>query len=173
MESCIFSDGPRYIQDHTEGRLDFVNKEVSAYIAGFFDGDGSVRLQLQPRKRAKFGFRLRAVVSFAQKVGHKKHLIWIKNKLGIGYIYTRNDGMDELKIEGFKPVERILTKLAPFVHFKRKQVSFVLKALGILKRDPNAFLKAAKISDSLSAVNYATTKRKYTSLSVENFIKQN
>jgi intein-encoded DNA endonuclease-like protein len=44
-------DGPRYIQDNTEGRSPHMKSLDAAYIAGFFDGDGSVRIQFQPRYR--------------------------------------------------------------------------------------------------------------------------
>ena len=149
-----------------------MNKLVAAYIAGFFDGDGSVRLQLQPRQNSKLGFRVRAIISFAQKTGHDESLKWIKGKLGIGYIYYRNDSMTELKIEGFESVGSILGKLKPFVHFKKKQVSLVLKALKILKEKPDDILGIAKISDAISEVNYITTKKRYTAEFVKKFIKR-
>ena len=151
----------------------FGKKALSyAYIAGFFDGDGSVRLQLQPRHNSKLGYRVRAIISIAQKTGHEKGLKWIRSKFGIGYIYSRNDGMSELRIEGFKRVENILTKLAPFVHFKKKQVNLVLKALKILKENPKDILSVAKISDRISGVNYATTKKIHTAKAVEESINK-
>ena len=64
----------------------FLKREEAAYIAGFFDGDGSVRIQLQPRKRSRFGFRVRTIISFAQKIGHEEELKWIRKKLSIGYL---------------------------------------------------------------------------------------
>lgn len=150
----------------------FLKREEAAYIAGFFDGDGSVRIQLQPRKRSRFGFRVRTIISFAQKIGHEEELRWIRKKLGIGYLYTRNDDMSELKIEGFERVEAILKKLQPFVLFKKKQVALVLKALSLLnKKDPDV-LAVANISDSLSGINYATTKKKYTAKEVAEFLKR-
>ena len=99
-----------------------IPREDISYIAGFFDGDGSVRLQLQPRTSSKSGFRVRTIISFAQKTGHDESLKWIKNKLGIGYIYNRNDLMTELKIEGFESVERILTILKPLFISKRNKL---------------------------------------------------
>ena len=145
-----------------------IPREDISYIAGFFDGDGSVRLQLQPRTSSKLGFRVRTIISFAQKTGHDESLKWIKRKLGIGYIYNRNDLMTELKIEGFESVERILTILKPFVHFKKKQVNLVLKALKLLKEKDFGILAIAKISDEISEINYATTKKRYTA----EFIKE-
>jgi hypothetical protein len=92
--------------------------------------------------------------------------------LGIGYIYNRNDSMTELKIEGFESVGKILTELSPYIHFKRKQVDLVLKALEILKRNSVDILGIAKISDDISEVNYVTTKKRYTAEFVKKFIKR-
>jgi hypothetical protein len=149
-----------------------IPREDISYIAGFFDGDGSVRLQLQPRISSKLGFRVRTIISFAQKTGHDESLKWIKKKLGIGYIYNRNDLMTELKIEGFESVGRILTILKPFVHFKKKQVNLVLKALKLVKEKDFDILAIAKISDEISKYNYATTKKRYTAEFVKEFMKK-
>ena len=149
----------------------FLRKEEAAYIAGFFDGDGSVRIQLQPRENTRLGFRVRAIISFAQKIGHETQLRWIRRKLRIGYIYTRNDGMSELKMEGFSTVERILRLLEPFVLFKKKQVRLVLHALEVLKQDGEHILEIAKISDRLSALNYVTVKKRYTAKVVAKYLQ--
>ena len=143
---------------------------TSAYIAGFFDGDGSVRIQIQPRENVKLGFRVRAIVSFAQKTGHEEGLIWIQRQIGIGYVYDRGDDMSELRVEGFARVESLLTQLFPFVHFKKKQVGLALKALKMLKEDPIALYEVAKISDEISKLNYATTKKKYTSDVIKQYL---
>jgi len=104
----------------------FLKREEAAYIAGFFDGDGSVRIQLQPRKRSRFGFRVRTIISFAQKIGHEEELKW----------------------------------------YGKSSVSAILN-----KKDPDV-LAVAKISDSLSGINYATTKKKYTAKEVAEFLKR-
>ena len=127
-----------------------------------------MRLQLQPRANVALGFRVRAILSFAQKTGHAEELTWIRNQLGIGYIYARNDGMTELKIEGFERVYKILKQLVPYVRFKKKQVALVLEGLVILRKNPKAILEIAQIADQISSFNYATTRKKYTS----DFIKQ-
>lgn len=149
-----------------------MNKLVAAYIAGFLDGDGSVRLQLQPRENVKLGFRVRAIISFAQKIGHEKELRWIRRQLKIGYLYTRNDGISELKIEGFKQVKNILLQLQPFIHFKENQVKLALKALNILEENSKDILKVAKIADKISHHNYVTVAKKYTAKVVKDYLKR-
>jgi hypothetical protein len=149
-----------------------IPREDASYIAGFFDGDGSVRLQLQPRTSSRTGFRVRTIISFAQKTGHDKSLKWIQKKLGIGYIYNRPDSMTELKIEGFESVERILTILRPFVLFKKKHVNLVLKAIKVLRKNPVNIIKIAEISDEISDINYATTKKRYTTKFVKEFMSR-
>ncbi len=148
-----------------------MNKNDLAYIAGFFDGDGSVRLQFQPRNNVRLGFRIRAIISFAQKTGHEKELDWIRKKLEIGYLYQRNDGMSELRIEGFGKVQKILVQIKPFVRFKKRQVDLVLKALGLTCDPEKNILEIAKISDSISEINYATTKKRYTAEFIKNSLK--
>lgn len=149
-----------------------MNKTVSAYIAGFFDGDGSIRLQLQPRENSINGFRVRAILSFAQKTGHGDELHWIRKQLKIGYIYRRNDGMDELKIEGFRQVGEILKQLQPFTRFKREQISLVLEALKLLSKEHYEILRVAEIADKVAGRNYVTRRRLYTAEYIKQFIKK-
>jgi hypothetical protein len=154
------------LQDHTEGRLK--NKEIAAYIAGFLDGDGSVRIQFQPRKDT---LRVRAVVSFAQKWGKEKEMRWIRSQLGIGYLYQRNDHITELRIEGHETVERVLKKLQPHILLKKKQVATVLQILQILKKDNADLREIAKLADKISRLNYVTVKKKYTGKYIKRFLK--
>ena len=144
-----------------------MTKENAAYIAGFLDGDGSVRIQFQPRKNS---FRVRAVISLAQKWGKEKELKWIRNQLGIGYIYQRKDRISELRIEGHEAVEKILKELKPYVLFKKKQVKLVLQILDILKEGEVNLLKIAKLSDKISKLNYVTVEKKYTAKYMQEFL---
>ena len=65
----------------------------SAYIAGFLDGDGSLMFQVKSRADTKRGVRFMATICLYQDTRHEKPLHWIRERLGIGYIFRRNDGM--------------------------------------------------------------------------------
>lgn len=121
------------------GRQIKVQSTDWAYIAGFLDGDGSVMVQIKKRKDTKRGWRLMFTVCFYQDSRHEKPLIWIKRKLGIGYISKRNDGITEFRINGFKQLGPIMTALYPYVKFKKKQVSCAIQILQILDSKENLF----------------------------------
>ena len=104
----------------------------SAYIAGFLDGDGSLMLQAKSRADTKRGVRFMATICLYQDTRHEKPLHWIRERLGIGYISRRNDGMTELRINGFERVRDILTALQPFIRFKAKQTQAMIDACALL-----------------------------------------
>lgn len=133
-----------------------------AYIAGFLDGDGSLMLQI--KKRSDNGRpRFMATICFYQDTRHDKTLFWIKDILGIGYISKRNDGMTELRINGFKQIERILKMLIPYVRFKKAQASTLLQAVMLLQKKKLAEKDYEKLVDSILTIqseNYRTRKKK-------------
>lgn len=146
-----------------------------SYIAGFLDGDGSLMLQFKPRVRVSFGFRAKTTACFYQNSRYKDGLKWIQRKLGKGYLSTRKDNITELRIEGHQQVKDLLLKLEPYLIFKKKQVQLMLKAISILQQKPNPeeFLQVCKLSDQMSKLNYATTKKKYDYVFVKKeFVKR-
>lgn len=110
-----------------------VKPEELAYIAGFLDGDGSVIVQVKKTKTHAKRWRLMFTICFYQDSRHEKPLFWFKKKLGKGYISRRNDGITELRINGYKQTRTILKKLYPYVKFKKKQIGYVLQALILLQ----------------------------------------
>lgn len=121
------------------GRQTKTSKTELAYIAGFLDGDGSVIVQIKNRRDSLRGWRLMFTICFYQDTRHEKPLFWIRDKLGIGYISRRNDGMTELRINGYEKTKDILEKLCPYTRFKRKQIGYTLEILRILKSSRNLF----------------------------------
>jgi len=144
-----------------------ISKEIErAYIAGFLDGDGSLMLQLKKRSDSNRGIRFMTTICFYQDTRHEKNLHWIKKVLNAGYFSKRNDGMSELRINGFKKVEEILTILNPYILFKKVQAEALLKAC---KKLSSVKFKALSKKDLIQIIdlilliqneNYVTKKKK-------------
>ncbi len=105
-----------------------------AYIAGFLDGDGSLMLQIKKRKDGKAKLRFMSTICFYQDGRHAETLKWIRRLFNVGYLSNRNDGMTELRINGFKQVRNILKILRPFIRFKKYQAEALYKASNLLSR---------------------------------------
>lgn len=105
------------------------NQLELAYIAGFLDGDGSIMLQLHRQDRGKEIFRIKTVICFYQDNRYRETIEWIKSIVGCGYVYTRNDHICELRIEGFQRVFEVLTLLKPYIRLKRKQVDLLIELI--------------------------------------------
>lgn len=141
-------------------------KENLAYVAGFLDGDGSLMLQVKKRKDGKMGWRFMSTISFYQDTRHKKPLIWIRKQLEIGYLSDRNDGISELRINGFAQTKRILEQLIPYIRFKKVQAKMVLKATDILSRKKSNLLSEKDvriIAQAISLIrseNYQSGKKR-------------
>ena len=133
-----------------------------AYIAGFLDGDGSLMIQIKKRKDTRNGKRFMLTICFYQDRRHEKPLLWIRKKLGIGYISRRNDGITELRINGYRTVVRILKMLKPYIKFKIKQADIMIKCGQLLERklSENDLKKMAVYIYELQKANYATRHKK-------------
>ena len=144
-----------------------IAKEIErAYIAGFLDGDGSLMLQLKKRSDSKRAIRFMATICFYQDIRHEKTLYWIKEVLGIGYISKRNDGITELRINGYRQIRDILKSLIPYIRFKKLQASALLKACEILsdtkfkKLSKKQLTKLVDLILVIQSENYVTKKKK-------------
>ncbi len=141
-----------------------------AYIAGFLDGDGSIILQLKPRRDYRFGFQIKATVSFFQS--NAAVLRWLEEVLPVGRLRRRKDGIWEYNIEGIEPVAWFLRQVQPYVVAKRPQVEEALQLLEEMlttKPTPQQFFQWAQRVESYQALNYSK-KRKYTAADVERFL---
>ncbi|OGI57349.1 hypothetical protein A3B85_00710 [Candidatus Nomurabacteria bacterium RIFCSPHIGHO2_02_FULL_37_13] len=144
-----------------------IAKEIErAYIAGFLDGDGSLMLQLKKRSDSKRGIRFMTTICFYQDTRHEKTLYWIKKVLGIGYISRRNDGMTELRINGYKQIRNILKNLLPYIRFKKLQACSLIQACEILSNTKFSKLtkkQLTKLVDLILVIqgeNYVTKRKK-------------
>jgi len=105
-----------------------------AYIAGFLDGDGSLMLQLKSRSDSTRGVRFMATICLYQDTRHAQTLLWMQETLKCGYISHRNDGMTELRINGFAQVRNILLVLQPYIRFKKTQSQALIRACELLEQ---------------------------------------
>lgn len=137
-----------------------------AYISGFLDGDGSLMLQNKKRKDGKSKIRFMATICFYQDTRHEETLNWIRMVLGIGYLSRRNDGMSELRINGYSRVKDILKKLISFLRFKKIQARALLDACTILSSrkyktlDREQVVKLVELILVIQEENYVTKRKK-------------
>ncbi len=103
-----------------------------AYIAGFLDGDGSLMVQLKSRAKDNLPHRLMFTICFYQDTRHEATLSWIRDIFGIGYLSRRNDGMSELRINGYLRVKTVLELLVPYLKFKKVQAEAILESTRLL-----------------------------------------
>ena len=137
-----------------------------AYIAGFLDGDGSLMLQIKKRKDGALKRRFMSTICFYQDTRHEKPLKWIREVLGIGYISRRNDGMSELRINGYAQVRDILSLLMPYIRFKKLQAVALRTACKILSDSKRKRLTDKQLLELTNLIlviqteNYVTKKKK-------------
>ncbi len=144
-----------------------ISKEIDrAYIAGFLDGDGSLMLQIKKRSDSKIGLRFMPTICFYQDTRHEKNLYWIREVLNIGYITKRNDGMTELRINGYKQIGEILKNLFPYIRFKKLQSIALISACEILSSTKFKMLTKKHLIQLVDYIlviqseNYVTKKKK-------------
>ena len=138
-----------------------MNVSTASYVAGFLDGDGSIHFQLVRQKEYRFGFYIRASVSFSQSTSARHGLEHIQGLLGGGYLRDRGTGMSDLVITSRPTLLHILRDVEPYVIFKREHVRKALELLPQLDRvkDPAVFLELAREVDAFATLNYSKTKR--------------
>ena len=138
-----------------------MNASNASYVAGFLDGDGSIHFQLVRQKEYRFGYYIRASVSFSQSTSARRGLERIQTLLGGGYLRDRGTGMSDLVITSRPLLLRILRDVEPHVIFKKEHVRRALEILPQLDRvkDPQIFLQLAREVDAFATLNYSKTKR--------------
>jgi hypothetical protein len=93
------------------------------YIAGFFDGEGSVGIDAYGKVR----------VSIAQK---RPEILYMIQEQYNGYVYSKHHPVFEgymLNFLGKKDCQKILTAIFPYLVVKRDEVEIALKAVELIK----------------------------------------
>ena len=144
----------------------------ASYVAGFLDGDGSIHFQLVKQKEYRFGFYIRASVSFSQSTSARFGLEHLRTVLGGGYLRDRGTGMSDLVITSRPLITDILLSVQPYVIFKGEHVRRALLLLPQLDklRDAERFLRLAHAVDDFATLNYSKTKR-ITAVDVERHLR--
>jgi LAGLIDADG endonuclease len=66
-----------------------VDRCEASYVAGFFDGDGSLHFQLVRQKEYRFGSHIRCSMSLSQSTDARWGLEELKRLIGGGYLRDR------------------------------------------------------------------------------------
>ena len=137
-----------------------VNATTAAYIAGFLDGDGSIHLQLIRQQEYRYGFYVRVSVIFHQHQSGRRGLEWLKDQLWAGYIRDRVGQMSDYVITSRPIIRALLTQIAPYVVFKRRQVEVALKLLDAIDgiNDQTSFLAVARQVEAFKSLNRSKRK---------------
>ena len=151
-----------YFEGNTEGRPAIEVKACSApYVAGFLDGDGSIHFQLVRQSGYRFGYYIRASVSFSQATTARWGLEILQASVGGGYVRDRGTGMSDLVVTSRPLIHNILVAVEPYVIFKREHVKTALQLLPRIQRNltPEEFLAVARDVDAFASLNYSKRKR--------------
>ena len=142
-----------------------MTREISstkrAYIAGFFDGDGSIYVRMKPNQTYRFGFQFAPSVILFQSMKDKRGFEEVCSSLPFGYIRERNDGILEYTINRRNDILLFLRLVEPYVVLKRKQVLLMRKILikkeGV--RSAEDFIQLAELVDEFRELNYSKKRR--------------
>ena len=105
-------------------------------------------------------------ICFYQDSRHDKTLSWIRDVFEIGYLSKRNDGMTELRINGYRQVRSILVCLLPYIRFKSVQAEALHQACEILSKGTIRTLEKEEVIQLVNLIlviqkeNYVTKKKK-------------
>ncbi len=135
-------------------------ESFSPYLAGFFDGDGSLHFQIVRQKEYRYGFYIRASLVFYQSTVAEFGLLEIQSHLGTGRLRRRRGAMSDVTITNRDQISQILRAVRPYVIFKRKQVASGLRLLEQLPppRDREAFLRVCESVDDFASLNFSKSR---------------
>ena len=123
-------------------------------------------LQIKKRNDGALKRRFMPTICFYQDTRHEKPLSWVREVLGIGYLSRRNDGMTELRINGYAQVRDILKALLPYIRFKKLQAIVLCDACEILSNakrrrlTDKQLITLANLILVIQEENYVTKKKR-------------
>ena len=137
------------------------------YLAGFFDGDGSLHFQIVRSSVYRYGFYIRSSLVFYQSTSAEAGLLEIQERIG-GRL-RRRGSMSDVTITNRATIRSLLTAMEPYVIFKRLQIREGLRLLDRLPppKSPTGFLEVCEGVDRFASLNFSKS-RTVTSVTVRN-----
>ena len=125
------------------------------YLAGFFDGDGSLHFQIIRSKVYRRGFYIRSSLVFYQATSAEAGLLEIQQRVG-GRLRRRGI-MSDVTITNREEIRSLLEAMKSHVIFKRAHVTEGLALLDRLPppRDPQGFLEVCEAVDRFASLNFS------------------
>ncbi len=138
---------------------------ISAYLAGFLDGDGSIYVRIKPNSTYRYGFQVAPYIVLFQSNQDRKNFEKICSIIGLGILRERKDGILEYSINRIDSLKLFLASVKPFLILKKKQAELMLKILANKEkvRNQKDFEKLARLVDKFRELNYSK-KRKIRTL---------
>lgn len=130
-----------------------------SYLAGFFDGEGSINLLTRKRKHWNVEYQL--TVAIGQKDGET--LDWIKEKFGGNVYLVKRDGSFFWAASN-RQAEKFLRNILPFLKYKRPQAELALTFFDKKRRNPippEELVRREKIRQGLIALKKTIIKSKF------------
>ena len=153
-----------YYHCYIESKDDYtsIEPEILAYIAGFFDGEGCISMQVQSILASRFGYRIQPVVMITQK--DKSILEWIADVLQIKKRIYRNAGCYVLVIRTYHDLRKFAFYLGKYIRVKYLQLEWLRVALDTLGdwtanysnlMDKEKFINLIQIAKEMRELNNA------------------
>lgn len=107
-----------------------------------------------------------ATICLYQDSRHEKTLLWIQKRVKCGYVSRRNDGITELRMQGFQQVKELLEDLLPHIRFKKKQAKLLIRACIMLEKStlrtmtPRSMRTIADLLLAIQSENYMSKGRR-------------
>jgi hypothetical protein len=133
----------------------------ASYLAGPWDGDGSIHFQLVRQSGYRFGYYIRATLSLSQSTSARGGLEHLRTLIGGGYLRDRGTGMSDLVVTSRPLLLTVLKQVEPYVVFKQEHVKRALRLLPRIRPrlSQEEFLQIARDVDAFAALNHSKTKR--------------
>jgi hypothetical protein len=149
-----------------------MQESEASYLAGFLDGDGSIHFQLVRQREYRYGYYIRASVSFSQSTSARTGPEYIQQLVGGGYLRDRGTGMSDLVITRRTLILSLLASVEPYVVFKRRHVHRAQWLLPQIRPrlSPEEFVRLATEVDAFASLNYSKSKR-ITAADVEQHLR--